>query len=165
MHEAYLTTWLSVDERLSLTIEVNDGSHEPSAQFPYLVSVFEGFCGPAIIEGCPAEWIPLRADTESDKGWEHRLDRLIVELEVPGIGPTYTLYFATVIRDDESPEESRLGPVPKEMCLLDIRGLPEFGSSYLAALVGPYDDTAGAELIAYGWTEPYSSFRILELIP
>ena len=165
MRDDYLTTWVSEDERLTLIIEKCVEAHSRDHKWGYRVTVFDGLVGPPLAVDCPAQWIPRTLGGESEHNGDSRLGRLLVELDDEVAGPTYTLYFACEAADPSAYEGLTWLPVFWDVSPSSVRCLPELGPGYMAALLGPYDDAVSADLIPYGWAEPYSSFRILEYMP
>ena len=93
------------------------------------------------------------------------MDRLLIELDATVSGPTYTLYFASKTHDPTAFSGLTWLPVFPDVSPVDVRCFPELGPGYMESLLGAYDDAVRAEMLLYAWAEPYSAFRILQMIP
>lgn len=91
-----------------------------------------------------------------------RLDRLIVELEEPGRGPTYDLMIAAPAPQPIAPGGFLWVPVDVEHPPEALRLFGQRGASLYEAVLGPWDDAIEQERERLAWAELPVSFRRLE---
>ena len=156
MRTQYLTLWIFIDQRLALSIEEADGSKPEHSRYPYLVTIVNVAEAAVEVRDGPTRWTPRVVEAENERNPSRRLDRLMVELGIPGLDQIYTLYLAR-----KTPDSARFGgmswtPVMDDAPLSAVQLIPEVGASYAGAM---FDDLGHAEALLTGWAEPYANFR------
>jgi hypothetical protein len=143
--------WVSLDGSRALRVS--------RTQHGIWVTVTAGLGAVTLAHQRPATWHPREAGAEASLNALRRLDRLSMELDEPGRGPTYELMFA---RENPAPETfGGLQWIPLDAATprSQVRVFSEWGASFNEAVMGPWDDFVEEETARFNWVSPLVNYR------
>jgi len=141
--------FVSEDGRLYFVVRPANASFTRSARFPLSIEVGRPDGSARLLLEAPARWLPREDEEAREAG--RRLDRLQVELGVPGMGETYNLMFSRPTDDRQRWHGYDWVALRPETPPEEIAVFPEHGGTPF----GP-DDWDWQE----GWWYPYSTFLL-----
>ncbi len=138
--------FVSDDGKLAFTI--HDAAGPEKDRFPLEVTAESVPSGERLLDRAPASWTP-REDPQAEGG-RARLDRVMVELGVAGMGDTWNLLFARPTDDRSRYHGYDWIAVTEDSPVAEMAVFPEFGGNPFGGMEWDWQD---------GWWYPYSTFR------
>lgn len=157
--------WASEDGRTK-----GDGSDDGRREGPVLrlalaepalvlATVWAWAGGPLLARDREARWTSRTPGRETSRIAHERLDRLVVELEEPGLGPTWELLVGARVTDPAEAGGLQWGPVRPDSPVSDVRLFTQMGGSLYEAVLGWYDPAAEEERERHAWAQAPLTFR------
>ncbi len=119
-------------------------------------AIFSRPDGTTLCDARPVTFHPRRAGAQTSEFARVRLDRLEVELEAPGSGPTYRLLIGAPSSSDTGLAWIAFG---EDHDPAQVRLFGERGASLHEAVLGVWDEVIEAERARLAWAEDPVTFR------
>lgn len=115
--------------------------------------------GPVLTRDRPACWHPRTPGEEASRSARQRLDTLVVELEEPGLGPTWDLFVGARVADTSETGGLEWGPLRPDSPVEDVRLFSQVGASFYEAVLGWYDVHVKEERERHAWAQAPATFH------